>query len=243
MAKGSSFARLWRPSHASSISPQEPAGNELERYFEAHRQGRGIWKYQHYFPIYERHFRKFVGKEVHILEIGVYSGGSLEMWRSYFGNRAVVYGVDIEESCRSYENDYTRIEIGDQADPGFWSSFRQRYPRIDIVIDDGGHLFQQQRVTVEAMLPHLQPGGVYLCEDLAGERNRFIAYLHGFAAGLNRFDWNATDEVSVTPSALQRELSSIHFYPYVAVVEKYERPLQAIAAPKRGTQWQPFFEQ
>jgi hypothetical protein len=245
ITKGSLFAMSWKssPGRTSPNSPQEAEDNKLQRYFEAHREGRGIWKYQHYFPIYERHFRKFVGREVHVLEIGVYSGGSLEMWKSYFGPNARIYGVDVEESCRSYENEHTHIEIGDQADPAFWSLFRKRYPRIDIVIDDGGHRLEQQRVTFEAMLPHLQPGGVYLCEDLAGERNSFVAYLQGFAAELNRFQWNAADEVSVTPSALQRELSSIHFYPYIAVVEKYERPLQTIAAPKRGTQWQPFFEQ
>src|SRR5882724_1601854 len=128
--KGASFATSWKPSSTrpSSSSRYESSASELERYFESHREGRGIWKYRHYFPIYERHFRKFAGKEVHVLEIGVYSGGSLEMWRNYFGNEAVIYGVDIEESCRSYENSYTRIAIGDQADPTFWASFCQRYP-------------------------------------------------------------------------------------------------------------------
>jgi hypothetical protein len=243
-AKGTSFAVAWKSSSKSesSLLTEKSALTELEDYFERHREGPGIWKYRHYFSIYERHFRKFVGKEVHVLEVGIYSGGSLEMWRNYFGNEAIIYGVDIEESCRSYENSYTHIAIGDQADRTFWSSFSKRYPRIDIVIDDGGHRFEQQRVTFEAMFPHLQPGGVYLCEDLTGVKNPFVSYLHGFAGDLNTFNWNVADEVAVTPTALQTELSAVHFYPYVAVVEKRERLLKTIVAPKHGTQWQPFFD-
>src|SRR5947207_11688241 len=38
--------------------------NPLLAYFEAHRQGRGIWKWRHYFDVYHRHLAKFVGKDV-----------------------------------------------------------------------------------------------------------------------------------------------------------------------------------
>ena len=44
-----------------------------------------VWKWKHYCDVYHRHFSKFVGREVHVLEVGIYSGGSLQMWREYFG--------------------------------------------------------------------------------------------------------------------------------------------------------------
>src|ERR1700730_15168372 len=93
--KGSLFAMSWNSSTAntSSNSRQQAQDNNLQRYFEAHRQGRGIWKYQHYFTICDRHFRKFVCREAHVLDIGDYSGGSLEMCKSYFGADARIYGV------------------------------------------------------------------------------------------------------------------------------------------------------
>ncbi len=56
--------------------PSEPVPNPLRDYFEANREGPGIWRWQHYFDIYHRHFARFVGREVNVLEIGVYSGGS-----------------------------------------------------------------------------------------------------------------------------------------------------------------------
>jgi hypothetical protein len=76
------------------------SANPLKLYFDTHAEGPGIWKWIHYFAIYHRYFSKFVGREVHVLEIGVYGGGSLQMWREYFGPNCRVYGVDIEEACR-----------------------------------------------------------------------------------------------------------------------------------------------
>ena len=71
------------------------------------------------------------------------------MWRHYLGTACHVYGVDIEPICKSYENDYVKILIGDQADRSFWKSFREEIPPLDVVIDDGGHAVEQQIVTIE----------------------------------------------------------------------------------------------
>lgn len=90
--------------------------NPLLSYFNSHREGPGIWKWMHYFDIYQRHFSKFVGREVHVLEVGIYSGGSLPMWKEYFGKGCRVYGVDIEEACTAYKDDKIEVFIGDQAD-------------------------------------------------------------------------------------------------------------------------------
>jgi hypothetical protein len=38
---------------------------------------------------------------------------------------------------------------------------------------------EQQIATREELLPHLQPGGVFLCEDLHGAYNRFASLLAG----------------------------------------------------------------
>jgi hypothetical protein len=133
-------------------STQQPRANALREFFENRKAGRGIWKWNHYFDIYDRHFHRFRGKKAHILEIGVYSGGSLEMWREYFGPKAIIYGVDIEPDCRAYESNGIKIFIGDQADRLFWREFRRQVPNLDIVIDDGGHQSEQQIVSVEELL-------------------------------------------------------------------------------------------
>lgn len=223
-----------------SIAPASPSSNPLREFFERRTHGPGIFKWEHYFDIYHRHLGKFVGRDVHILEIGVYSGGSLEMWRDYFGPHAQVYGVDIQEECRTYSRDGIKIFIGDQADRRFWQQFRQAAPQLDIVIDDGGHREHQQIVTMEELLPHLRPGGVFLCEDLVGARNGFTQFAHGMAQELNAYHPapGAPHVCQTTP--FQRSIAGMHFYPLVTVIEKTTEPVAQLSAPRHGTQWQPF---
>ena len=230
LAHGTRFAWHYPVAPAIEGPPREPG--PLEQYFDGVTEGPGIWKWRHYFDIYHRHFQQFVGREVHVVEIGIYSGGSLPMWRTYFGDRCHVYGIDIEEACRAYANEHTSIFIGDQADRAFWRAFRQSVPHVDIVIDDGGHLPNQQQVTIEELLPHLGPGGVYLCEDVQGFSNPFLGFVTGLAHVLN------TD--TREPLPVQQSVNSVHLYPFVVVVEKNAHRVDEFHAPKHGTQWQPF---
>jgi len=64
---------------------------------------------------------------------------------------------------------------------------RKTVPLVDIVIDDGGHLPEQQLVTLEELLPHVRPGGVYFCEDIHYNFNDFAAYVQGLSDNLNEF--------------------------------------------------------
>lgn len=233
-------------SRETVFAPQRQDGDELPEasnpmlsYFNTHTKGRGIWKWMHYFDIYQRHFSKFVGREVHVLEVGIHSGGSLSMWKEYFGKDCRIYGVDIAEACMACEDVGIKVFIGDQADRSFWRRVKQAVPRIDILIDDGGHFPEQQRITLEEMLPHIAPGGVYLCEDIHGAFNQFAAYVQGLASGLNSCDElsEGASEQSSPASNFQAAISSIHLYPFVAVIEKRERNLSRLVSRKRGTVW------
>ncbi len=208
--------------------------SRLERYFDEHKTGRAVWKWRHYFEAYERHFARFVGEEVHVLEIGVFQGGSLDMWRDYFGPRCHVHGIDIEPACKAYEGDRIRITIGDQADPAFWSTLLADRPQIDVVIDDGGHLPHQQIATLEALLPHISPGGVYVCEDAHGAANEFHAYVHGLARNLHGWDIPDYSVARVRPNELQKMISSIHLYPFMVVIEALQSPRTELTAPQVG---------
>lgn len=238
------LAREW-PSNTSSRSipvPTSDASNPLWKFFEARQAGRGIWKWTHYFDVYHSHLKKFVGQEVHIVEIGIYSGGSLEMWREFLGPKCHIYGVDIAPECRSYEGKDTKVFIGDQADRGFWKSFRSQVPRVDVVIDDGGHAPFQQIATLEELLPHMHPGGVFVCEDIHGRHNRFASYIGGLIDSLNEGNPRMQPELSQVASAFQSWIHSIHHYPFITVIEKRDQPIQGLVAPRHGTEWQPFLE-
>jgi hypothetical protein len=224
----------------------DQSANRLRTFFDNRRAGAGIWKWVHLFEIYERHFSRFQGQEVHILEIGIFSDGSLEMWRDYFGPKAHIYGVDIEPACLAYERDGVKVFIGDQADRSFWRRFCEKVPKLDIVIDDGGHQYEQQVVTLEELLPHLRPGGVYLCEDVYCAYNQFALYVNGLAHKLNdiaswrdNFD-DPEHRIVLETTPFQKRTNSIHLYPFVVVVEKNHGDVSTLVQPKHGTEWQPF---
>jgi len=211
----------------------------LEKYFDRNTTGPGLWKFRHYFPIYERHLAKFVNHEVHIVEIGIFSGGSLGLWKGYFGPDAHIYGVDIEPDCRVYEAPGVSVFIGDQSDRQFWNRFVSEVPQLDIIIDDGGHLAHQQIPTFEALFPRLRPGGVYICEDVMGLYHAFLAYVMGLTQNLHLTGpRGATD--GVPSSDFQRVVDSVHVYPSMIVIEKRAERLDQLIAPKHGTDWQPF---
>ena len=165
------------------------------------------------------------------------------MWRSYFGPRCQITGVDIEDVCRVYEKDGIRVFIGDQADRQFWKSLRAESAPFDVLIDDGGHSPEQQRITLEETLPYLRPGGVYLCEDVHRIGNEFAAYAFALADNLN----DVANSSGITPRGIvcprtkfQNAVLSVHFYPFVVVIERSNRDQGPLSAPKHGTEWQPF---
>jgi hypothetical protein len=202
----------------------------LQEYF-AQNPGRLIHKWLHYFEIYERHFSRFRNREVHVMEIGVFHGGSLQMWKHYFGPLATIYGVDVNPSCRQLEEKRVRIFVGDQGDRSFLRSLRNAVRRIDVLIDDGGHRMDQQIATFEELFHHVSEDGVYLCEDVhtsyfaeygGGLRRAetFVEYSKRLIDQLNAWFTRDPEELEVDDFTLAAH--SLHFYPSVIVIEKQQ---------------------
>jgi hypothetical protein len=242
-ARGYAYSQGWHQQSVpeSGLPSGEPI-NRLEAFFDARTRGRGIVKWRHYFEIYDRHLAKFVGKPSRLLEVGIYAGGGLDMWREYLGPSAELYGVDIDPYCAGFEE--ATIFIGDQADRGFWKTFRAETPSLDVIIDDGGHTVEQQLVTLEELLPRLRSGGVYICEDIHGDDNAFFGYVQGLSRALFAYD-RTLDEASPeqfhsSPAIpFQSAIHSVHVYPYVVVIERRDVPLDEFAGSKHGTEWPP----
>lgn len=189
--------------------------------------GRLIHKCEHYFPIYERHLGTFRGKAPRVLEIGVFHGGSLDMWRRYFGRGTHIVGVDIEPRCKSLERPGVEIRIGDQGDPEFVAALAADGP-FDIVIDDGSHLPAHQILALEQLWPSVKVGGVLLVEDLCtnywpeyGGAPRlpgtFMEYVKPLIDDVNAY--NSRTE-GFEPSTWTRTVGGMHVYDSVVVFDR-----------------------
>lgn len=201
--------------------------NDLEKYFTKNT-GALIHKWKHYFDIYDRHFSRFRGSDVYVVEIGVSHGGSLQMWKDYFGPDSKIFGIDLNPDCKKLEEGQIQIHIGDQSNRKFLQSLVKKIPRIDILIDDGGHKMDQQINTFEELFPYIDKNGVYLCEDLHTsywpefgggyrKRNTFIEYSKQFIDYINA--WHSkTKRLRVTE--FTKSVQSLHYYDSVLVIEK-----------------------
>ncbi len=67
----------------------ETPDNELFRIFSADTN---VHKWHHYFDIYTRYFERFRDRPITMLEIGVFRGGSLRMWKEYFHPDSTIVG-------------------------------------------------------------------------------------------------------------------------------------------------------
>lgn len=193
-----------------------------------------IHKWDHYFDIYHRHLQNFRGRPITLLEIGVYHGGSLEMWRTYLGRRARIVGIDFDERVATLADGTAEILIGDQSDRSFLAQLRDRLGPIDIVIDDGGHTMEQQLVSFDELWPAVTPGGVYIVEDLhTSYWPEFGGALQGpgtfieFAKSIidHQNAWHVPNgELPV--DNLTRSVRGLHAYDSVIVIDKgvVERP-------------------
>lgn len=205
------------------------ATSRVAKLFYGH-QGRLIHKWGHYLDIYDRHLNRFqnIGRPVRVLEIGVYHGGSLQLWRQFFGPEAVIFGIDINPLCAEIVDPDTCIRVGSQANPAFLKDVVREMGGIDIVIDDGSHIASHQRKSLEILFPLLDPHGVYIAEDL------HTSYFRGtFEGGLGRRG-TFIEEVKVLIDGIhkpyhQKKLSvpdayegvyGLHVYDSLVVIEK-----------------------
>jgi 23S rRNA U2552 (ribose-2'-O)-methylase RlmE/FtsJ len=185
---------------------------------------RSLTKWNHYFEIYERYFQKFVGTSVKVLEIGVEGGGSLQMWKEYFGKQSNIVGIDIDPSFK-YEEEQIFIEIGDQSDHNFLNTVIEKYGNFDIIIDDGSHHQLHILKSFSCLYPSLNNNGIYLIEDL------HTSYWKDYGGGITSpFNFVSISSNFVHDTNVQHiqepytphipDLKSISFYDSIVVFEK-----------------------
>ena len=123
-------------------------------------------KHKNYFYIYDNLFEKYRNKNITFVEIGIFSGGSLFMWRDFFGKKARIIGIDLNPEAKKFEKYGFEIIIGDQSSETFWKNFFTKFGKVDLVLDDGGHTNFQQIITTNCCIPNIKDNGMLIVEDV-----------------------------------------------------------------------------
>jgi hypothetical protein len=158
-------------------------GNRLVDLFNAVRsdkgteRGAGEGAPPHAYAVdYFRLFEHLQEDDSNVLEIGLdiaskdhgrpSDAPSLRAWRQFLP-KARLFGYDIHDFS-FFTQERTTIFRGDQSSRRDLCRFLQEHhgPRFRLIIDDGSHASSHQQISLATLFPHLEPGALYVVEDL-----------------------------------------------------------------------------
>jgi hypothetical protein len=120
-----------------------------------------------YLEEYDPIFEPWVQKNIKLLELGIYKGGSLLLWRDYFQTGTIV-GIDINIPTGLEQEERIHLFKGSQTDTRFLSEVAMKMAPdgFDIIIDDASHIGEFTKSSFWHLFDnHLKPGGLYVIED------------------------------------------------------------------------------
>lgn len=173
------------------ITPK--SGGDLHKVYQKHKAPAGFGDkgtLHHYIDTYNSLFSKFKNKPCTLLEIGVFHGHSLRMWREFLP-KARIIGIDIQKPTLDIKG--CEFHLCSQDDEATLNRIFKNI-KFDIIIDDGSHLLEHQIITHKIMFPKVNTGGLYVIEDVGGVTNqadRDIKYLKTVLGNCTVYDTRA----------------------------------------------------
>jgi hypothetical protein len=218
--------RIYKLNPAERTRLAAEASDGLPRLFFAHH-GRLVNKWVHYLDVYERHFAPYRNTPLKMLEIGVFKGGSLDLWRDYFGADAKIFGIDLDPECANRVTPPNQVRIGSQDNAKFLRSVVDELGAPDIILDDAAHVGRLQRASFDVLFPLLREGGLYVIEDLCTSYWRGV-YEGGYrrkGSGIEFIkemidDMHAWYHNKATRTPAKEQIGAIHVYDSIVVIEK-----------------------
>ena len=179
-------------------------------------------KHSGYFQVYEQIFRNFIDSKFTFVEVGIHNGGSLFMWREFFGKDARIIGIDLNPKAKQFEKYGFEIFIGDQSSKKFWSNFYNEVGNIDILLDDGGHTYEQQIVSVVSSIDFINNNGMIVVEDTHTSYFKKFGYpsKHTFINWAKKLIDNInsrSEDVTVQNPIFKNIIHSIEFFESIVV--------------------------
>ncbi len=116
---------------------------------------------------YAAAFSPLCDREVRLLELGVYQGGSLYLWRDYFPFGQIA-GLDLNPVQLDDPSGRIHFYQGSQQDTDLLDRIAAEVAPdgFDMIIDDCAHLAGPARTSFWHLFDrHLKPGGIYAIED------------------------------------------------------------------------------
>lgn len=141
--------------------------NDLRKLFDKYKCDKG---YKHGYDIfYHKWFEEIRNDHIDFLEIGVFKGASTLAFLEYFPN-ATMWAVDLFERVEledmpTFGHPRCRFIKGSSTDSKTLEHIN-RPQKFDIILDDGAHWPEANRLTLENFWPLVKDDGLYIIEDV-----------------------------------------------------------------------------
>lgn len=145
-----------------------PVGSTMDDLGTKYYSNDGTRKALSYFAEYERIIGDRRNQPLRILELGVFSGASMLIWREYPPNATIV-GLDSAKAPPPAIAGESGIHYisGLQDDPATLdTALRAAGGPLDLVVDDCSHIARVTKRSFNHLFPHVRPGGHYVIEDI-----------------------------------------------------------------------------
>jgi hypothetical protein len=119
-----------------------------------------------YTPYYYNLFKTRRNEIKSVLEIGVGEGAGLRMWQEFFPH-ATIYGAEIDPSQIFKEGRIQVIECDQSSISSLTELIKKTGTDLDFVVDDGSHIPNDQILSCQTLMPHLNNDVIYIIEDVA----------------------------------------------------------------------------
>jgi hypothetical protein len=205
-------------------------------------------KWSSYLERYDHLLRTFRTQPIHLLEIGIQNGGSLEIWAKYFPHAQKIIGCDIDDACATltFSEPNIHVIVGDAKDNSTREKIVTHSAAYDIIIDDGSHHSHDIVQTFLSYFSLLKNDGLYIIEDLhcsywsshAGgvhHPQSSIQFLKLLIDLANQEHWREAisaqqllKRFTASPATWMSEISGITFYNSICVIEKKSQAINKL---------------
>ena len=138
-----------------------------------------------YLPVYQEEFTQT--ENIKILELGVYTGGSLKLWQGFFIN-SELHGVE-------------SIKRNDDPIPGVmhWGNYQDLCDEFDdnyfdYIVNDSLHYAEDQIEAFDLYYSKVKPGGKFFMEDVPNQVHLEIILKHLEGSNVRVWNMNETSE-------------------------------------------------
>ena len=138
----------------------------INQYQKPIKQEKKLSLGHNYHKYYEKYFLKKKEDYINILEIGTFKGNASASFFFYFKNAKIISGDIFPDLCRYKSARIDNIYLDNSKETELEDKIIKKNQTFDFIIEDAGHYYKDQIITLFMLFKVLKSGGVFVIEEL-----------------------------------------------------------------------------